>query len=496
MKRTLGVAAALIAAFALSQTVPDSQQTTSKIDPNDLRADVSFLASDALEGRATPSRGLDIAAEYLAAQFRRSGLEPAGDDGYFQSATYILVKPSAEGLDLTLTIGERKFVPDKNSITVLQPGPLNLEDADAVVMPASEQTAPVEVTPGGAKFPSERYNGKVVITDLRNMVLMSRSRPKFIIIINTPGDPLLGGANSPSPGFGLREASAPAPSMPPIVFIADPALRSALRETNDAQVSVTARIPAPTEESVKVRNVIGVLRGSDPRFKDTCVVVSAHYDHAGISANTQGDNIFNGANDDASGAAGVIAIAKALATQASHPKRSIAFLEVFGEERGELGSRYYAHHPVFPIVKTIANINLEQIGRTDSSEGPRLLQFNLTGHDYTTLAAVFEKASQGTGVQVVKDAANTERYFGGSDNISFAEVGVPSTTISVTYQFPDYHAPGDEWPKLDYENMAKVVGAVASGVFRLADSNEVPRWNTENPRTARYVKAREAAGMK
>jgi hypothetical protein len=139
---------------------------------------------------------------------------------------------------------------------------------------------------------------------------------------------------------------------------------------------------------------------------------------------------------------------------------------------------------------------VEQIGRTDSTERPRLLQFNLTGHDYTTLAAVFEQASRGTGVRVVKDAAHTEPYFNGSDNISCAEVGVPCTTVSVTYQFPDYHAPGDEWPKRDYENMAKVVGGVAAAVFRLADSDEAPRWNTENPRTARYAKAHQAAGTK
>jgi Zn-dependent M28 family amino/carboxypeptidase len=234
-----------------------------------------------------------------------------------------------------------------------------------------------------------------------------------------------------------------------------------------------------------------VLRGSDPDWKDTCVIVSAHYDHLGLRANSRGDNIFNGANDDASGVAGVVAIAKALASQASRPKRSVVFLDVFGEERGLLGSRYYVRHPVFPLAKTIADINLEQIGRTDSTQGPRLHQFNLTGYDYTTLPAVFEKASQETDAQVVKDAANTERYFTGSDNLSFAEMGVPSTTVSVTYQFPDYHAPGDEWAKLDYENMAKVVGTVAATVFQLADRTDAPQWNPENPQAARYRKTSE-----
>lgn len=496
MKRTFGAAAAFIAAIALAQTVPTTRQIAAQVDPNDLRADVSFLSSDALEGRATPSRGLDIAAEYIAAQFRRVGLEPAGDDGYFQTAPYIQMKPGTEGLELTLTINGSKFVVDKSAIVVLRPGPLNLENADAVVASPPEETVPVEVTPGGAVFPSERYNGKIVIADLRNLVTVSRSQVTLVIILSIPGDGVTGGSAFLLPGSALREASVPMRVSPPTIYVTDPAVRSALQEAKGAPVSVTARIPGPVEEPVRMRNVIGVLRGSDPALKDTCVVVSAHYDHAGLRANVQGDNVLNGANDDASGAAGVIAIAKALSSQPSRPKRSVVFLDVFGEERGGLGSRYYVRHPVFPMPKTIANINLEQIGRTDSTQGPRLLQFNLTGHDYSTLAAVFERESQETGVQVVKDAANTERYFSSSDNISFAEVGVPSTTVSVTYQFPDYHAPGDEWPKLDYENMSKVMGTAAAAVFRLADSDEVPCWNAENPRTARYVKAREEAAAK
>jgi hypothetical protein len=491
MRKIFGAAAAFIAAIALAQTVPTTRQIAAQVDPNDLRADVSFLSSDALEGRATPSRGLDIAAEYIAAQFRRAGLEPAGDDGYFQTASYFQLKYGTEGLQLTMTIKDHKFVVDKSAIIVLRPGPLNLENADAVVAPPPEETPPVEVTPKGAKFPSERYDGKIVIADLRNQVVMSNRKTALTIFLGGDSDRVTGGVSLLSPGPTPREASAR-----PTLLVTDPEIRSAVKEANDAPVTVTAHIPGPVEEPVKTRNVVGVLRGSDPSLKDSCVVVSAHYDHTGMRPNAQGDNILNGANDNASGAAGVIAIAKALYSQPSRPKRSVVFLELFGEERGGLGSRYYVSHPVFPMPRTIANINLEQIGRTDSMQGPRLLQFNLTGHDYTTLAAVFEQASQGTGVQVVKDTANTERYFSGSDNISFAEAGVPSTTVSVTYQFPDYHAPGDEWPKLDYANMAKVTGAVAVAVFQLANSDEAPHWKTGNPRTARYIKAREAAGAK
>ncbi|MBP1625162.1 MAG: peptidase [Acidobacteria bacterium] len=489
MRRLCGIAAVFIAAMALGQTGPTTGQIATRTDPKGLKADVSFLASDALEGRATPSRGLDIAAEYIAAQFRRAGLEPAGDDGYFQTAPYIQTKPVTEGLELTLTIGGRTFAVDKSAIIVLRPGLLNVENEDALIPPPSEGTAPVVVTPGGAQLPSARYDGKIVLADLRSPLASGGSKAKLSIFYNAPS-----GAFQP-PIFGLSEALAPQPATGPALLVTDADVNSALQEAKDGTVSVSARIPGSSEEPVKLRNVIGVLRGSDSALREEYLAVSAHYDGIGIGANPQGDNIFNGANDNASGSAGVIAIANAISARTSRPKRSVVFLAFFGEERGMLGSRYYVRHPVFPVSKTIAQINLEQIGRTDSRQGPRLLQLNLTGHDYTTLPGFFEQPSKETGVQVVKDAANTG-FFAASDNISFAEAGVPSTSVSVTYLFPDSHAPDDEWPKLDYENMARVTSTVTAAVIRLADSDETPRWNAENPRALRYIKAREGAGMK
>jgi len=222
-------------------------------------------------------------------------------------------------------------------------------------------------------------------------------------------------------------------------------------------------------------------------------VLTAHYDHLGVRGTGEGDHIYNGANDDASGTSSVIEIAKALAALGQRPRRSIVFMTVFGEELGDLGSRYYCQHPVFPLAKTVADINLEQLGRTDDTGGPRLLRFNLTGFDYTNIAAFLSKAGEQTGIKVVQDEANSDTFFDRSDNAAFAEAGVPSTTLSVSYVFPDYHRPGDEWPKLDYDNMAKVDGAVALGVYRIADSAEAPRWNKANPKTSRYVQARENA---
>jgi Zn-dependent M28 family amino/carboxypeptidase len=242
-------------------------------------------------------------------------------------------------------------------------------------------------------------------------------------------------------------------------------------------------------QALKLRNVIGVLRGTDPALKGEYVILTAHYDHLGVRGAGEGDHIFNGANDDASGTSSVIAIADALASLEEKPRRTIVFMTVFGEEVGGLGARFYTSHPIFPLAKTVADVNLEQLGRTDDSEGPKPLQFNLTGFDYTDIAATFAKAGQETGIQVIKHEQNSDSFFRRSDNATFADAGIPSTTLSVSYVFPDYHQPGDEWRKLDYDNMAKVDCAISLGILSMANNPEAPHWNKENPKTARYIEA-------
>lgn len=235
-----------------------------------------------------------------------------------------------------------------------------------------------------------------------------------------------------------------------------------------------------SKEPVKLHNVACVLRGSDPALRDTCVLISAHYDHLG----TRGDRIYNGANDDASGTAAVIEMAAAFAKLRERPKRSILFVTFFGEEKGLLGSRYYAAHPLFPVEKTVADINLEQLGRTDDVTGPLLLSAYVTGFDYSDVGAILEKAGALTGVTMAKHGKD-------SDNRPLAQAGIPAHTVSVGYVFPDYHRPGDHWEKLDYPNMEKIVRAVAAGVLMITASDEAPRWNAGKPQADRFRKVRE-----
>lgn len=237
----------------------------------------------------------------------------------------------------------------------------------------------------------------------------------------------------------------------------------------------------------KVRNVVGVLRGSDAKLKDTCIVVSAHYDHLGMRTQGEGDLIFNGANDDGSGTVGVIELAKAL--KGVKLKRSIVFVTYYGEERGGFGSRYYANHPVIPIEKTIANVNLEQIGRTDDTEGKRENELSMTGFDYSDLGKLMNTSAQKVGVKVTMHPRNSDAFFDRSDNSTLAGFGVPAHTVCTAFVYPDYHRVSDTWDKVDYANTARVLKGVAVALIDLANSDKDPKWNESSPKTAAYVKA-------
>jgi Zn-dependent M28 family amino/carboxypeptidase len=259
--------------------------------------------------------------------------------------------------------------------------------------------------------------------------------------------------------------------------------------------TVTVHIAAPHRTPAKLRNVMGVLRGSDPGLRDTYVLLTAHYDHLGAKPDGPGDRIYNGANDDGSGTVSVMEVARALAHLPQHPRRSIVFMTFFGEEEGLIGSEYYAHHPVWPLEKTVADLNLEQVGRTDSTEGRQLSNASLTGFDYSDITDFVQQAGKRTGIKIYKNAEGSDAYFSQSDNFSLAEAGVPAQTLCVAFDYSDYHAVGDEWQKIDYDNLAKVNRAIALSMFLMADSEQAVHWTESNPKTAPFVKAGKQRGL-
>jgi len=438
---------------------PEMEAALARISPGKLRGDLSFLASDALEGRGTPSRGQDVAAEFIAAQFRAAGLAPVAGS-YFQSAPFVERQPGP----VTLELEDGSRVPP-DEIAVRAAAALNLERISVVKVAEGER-------PDVA--------GKVALIEgsfsLRRLRELREWKPALIIYHDEHGD-MVREMRAASP---LSDPETDAPGAPLLVVHDD-------RLTDAA--TLTVHIPAPRERPVALRNVAGLLRGSDPRLRDTYILVTAHYDHLGRKAGcTEGDCIYNGANDDGSGTVSVIALARALAALPVAPRRSILFMTFSGEEEGTLGSRYYARHPLVPLSATVAGVNLEQLGRTDSESGLQIGTATFTGFDFSDLPTTFQAAGKLTGVNVYNTATSAD-YFSRSDNQMLADAGIPAHTVCVAYSYPDYHGLEDTWEKIDYENMARVNRMLALGVLMLAHNSTPPRWNAADPQTRTYLDA-------
>jgi hypothetical protein len=217
-------------------------------------------------------------------------------------------------------------------------------------------------------------------------------------------------------------------------------------------------------------NVVGMIRGSDPVLRDSAILVDAHYDHLGIGPAVNGDSIYNGADDDASGVVAVLEIAKALAAGPA-PKRSVIFLASTGEEVGLVGTRWYIRHPAVPLDHLTANLEIEMIGRPDSLAGGAGRAW-LTGFERSTMGSMFAAA----GLPIGPDRRPDEQFFMRSDNIAFAQAGIPAHTLSTFNLHSDYHRPSDEASRIDFAHMTAVIRAAAAATRMLADG-PAPRWN-------------------
>lgn len=480
---------ALCAAALLQASLTSEEKSLAgEITANELKAHVSFLASDALEGRGTPSTGLDVAAQYIASEFRRAGLEPAGDDGYFQSAPYATVTENLAGFQFSIEKDGKTVEVPANTVRATAESAADLKGLPLVVAPAGADDsdpafasvngkAVLTVRPDFRSIPeAQRQEAYQRMTRVRR--LLRESKAALLIEVSDSLGPA---------GPRLTELGGSKLVPPPSLIIRDQAFREFADRlpAGESGAKLSARFPASDVKKVTLRNVAGLLRGSDPKLKNTYVIVSGHYDHMGI----EGGQLYNGANDDASGTSCMLALAEALSRLPDRPKRSILFIAYFGEEKGLLGSRYYGSHPLFPLAQTVANLNLEQMGRTDDSEGPQIKRVCVTGFGYSNLTGWLVDAGRDTGITFYKHETNSDAFFGRSDNQSLADSGVPAHTLAVSFVFPDYHQPGDHWEKIDYDNMAAVTRAIGVAVVRLANSPKPVEWNADNPKAASYVKA-------
>jgi hypothetical protein len=456
---TRPLAGAFICAFAFAELPAPEQAALDRISADSLRANLSYLASDALEGRGTPSHGLDLAADYIAAQFQRAGLDPAAGDSYFQAANFDQATVGMEGFQLLVASGGQAIRVSQDEVRVRSLAGLDLTSAPVLKLPGNGVIPSIadKVVAGDER----RYGTEARLTELQD------KKPALILIVGKSSD-----TPSRRRDVFLDEADG---GHAPVIRIRSTEAASLLSDRSD--MTVTLHLAKPVLKEAVLRNVVALLRGSDRALRNQYLLVTAHYDHLGKSPK----GIFNGANDNASGTVSVIEIARALAALNPHPKRTILFMTVFGEEEGLLGSYYYAEHPLVPLKDTVANINLEQMGRTDEKSGARVLAFAFTGPSFSNLPEIMSGAAKEEGINTwkLKDA---DSYFDRSDNYAFALRGVVAHTIAVAAEYPDYHALGDKWEKIDYANMAKVDRGVAAGIVAIADDPESPKWS--NAKTA------------
>ena len=489
-------------------------------------AHVEALANDSMEGRNTGSPGHKRAAEYVAAQFKKSGLEPAGaNSGYIQPVAFktrrIVEARSSlalirDGKPDALTLGE-----DANISVRVDPAPaleaplvfvgyglriperniddfagVNLTNAIVVYISSTPKSLP---GPLQAHFGSaaERWNmykaaGAIGTVSIANPKSMDIPWSRSTLARLQPAMSLADATLDDAPGQKLSITMNPAH--------ADKLFAGSGHTFADLLALVDARKPVPSfalparlkataaveRSQVESQNVAAILRGSDPKRRDEFVVVSAHLDHLGIGGAVNGDTIYNGAMDNASGIAAILEVAASLHESAAKPARSIVFVAVTGEEKGELGSRYFAAHPPVPQASIVANVNTDMFLPLFP-----LKTLMVLGLDESDLGADVRATAKAVGVTVQADPEPQRNRFVRSDQYSFVKVGIPALAMKVGYEpnSPEaaiaakwtaerYHAPSDDLNQpIDRSAAGKYVEVVRDLAVRIANRTDRPKWN-------------------
>jgi Zn-dependent M28 family amino/carboxypeptidase len=225
-------------------------------------------------------------------------------------------------------------------------------------------------------------------------------------------------------------------------------------------------------DEARAPNVVALLPGRDPGLRDTYIVFSAHMDHVGVGRPFDGDSIYNGADDDASGTAALLEIAEAFASMPERPRRSLVFLAVSGEEKGLLGSRWFTDHPTIRLDRTVANINIDMIGRNAPDS------VVVIGMEYSSLGPLVQAVAaehSEIGISVVPDPWPEERFFFRSDHFNFVRKEIPALFFFAGVH-DDYHRPSDEVEKIDGDKAARVARLIFHTAQAIAESDDAPRW--------------------
>ena len=505
---------------------PAVAEALGQIRPDQIRAHMRFLADDLLEGRGTGARGHQLAALYVATQFEGLRLEPAGDGGtYFQSVRLARAQPREAECSLVLSADgqDRALAYGSDFVMFVDPaGP------DAALR------APIVFAGYGVTAPGEHYDdyagidvtGKIVALlegapasfgdepaaffgdSVLKRETAARSGAVGILELALPDDDSIWDQTVAGARHGVMAVAgvgdlAPSRRIPRLAHLSrngvaalfgreSGRLREALADvkagkphsfTTTRELSVRQRTERSALDSA---NVVGVLRGSDAKLKDEYVVYTAHLDHVGIGEPVDGDAIYNGARDNASGVAGMLAVARAFASLARRPRRSIVFVATTAEEPGWLGSRYFVDQPPVPIHDIVAAINLDGLAvfwplRDVAGWGAR----------HSSLATAVEEAARQLGLEATLPDRDSKVLVGFSDQAPFARKGIPAVWLvygdksrepgvdpqALERQWARTHRPNDDMTqRFDFDSSVKLSQAAFLTGYLVAQDTHRPSW--------------------
>lgn len=515
--------------FALAAGVLAQQNAASHFDGNSWWAHVKYLADDSLEGRDTGSEGLRKAQAYAVEQFKKAGLEPAGTDGFYQPVSFTQFELDEANSSLALVAnGESKplsFADDaffstrstRESVKLNAPmvfagyglkipeknldelAGLDLKGKIVVYLAGSPSDIPTALAShyqtASERWKSLRATGALGVVAVMNPASMDIPWSRISLNRNHPSMDLAGAEFNETPGLQVTVVFNPASAeslfagsghtFAEIAALGKdrkPLPHFALAESLKAQAAVVTK-------KVESANLVGKLPGSDPTLKNEYVVLSAHIDHIGIGAPINGDKIYNGAMDDGSGSAVVMDMAANLKAHPEKLSRSVIFLLVTAEEKGLLGSKYFAAHPTVPAKSIVADINMDMFLPIVP-----LKMLKILGLDESDLGANAAKIAESMGIKPIPDPEPLRNAFIRSDQYSFIKHGVPAVKIDVGFElgtpeqkiFKDwltnrYHAPSDDVNQpVDLQTAATYEEFTRRLLIATANQATRPQWKTDS----------------
>jgi Zn-dependent M28 family amino/carboxypeptidase len=532
--------AAVHVQLVLDAAPPEALQSASQsIRPDDLLRHIRTLSSDEFEGRSPGTRGEDLTVRYLVEQFRKLGLKPGNPDGGFIQKVPLMGISSES--TVSLQTGGKKLelaLPGDAIATSLHFDPeVKVTDSDVVfvgygivapeygwddykgvdvrgktiVMLVNDPPIPDPADP--SKLDEKMFKGKAMTYygrwTYKYEIAAEKGAAAALIVHETgpAGYPYFVLISSHArENFDLQSADRNAGRVPvqgwltlskAKEFFAQAghdfeALKQSALKKDFKPVSLGARVSFDIKNKLRPvasQNVIARLEGSDAKLKNEYVVYTAHWDHIGRNEKLEGDQIFNGALDNASGTAGLLELAEAFSRLGAPPKRTVLFLAVTAEEKGLLGAKYYVEHPLYPLERTLANLNMDGInpwGRTRDVE--------VIGHGNSTLEDLLQAAATAQGRKTTADSGPEKGRFFRSDHFEFAKLGVPALYLKSgvdyvgkpagfgkqktdEYTERDYHKVTDEIkPDWDFSGAVEDLQLLLEVGWRVAGTDVWPEW--------------------